>query len=110
MHVDQVQACQLMSVHDLADTVMRKEQVVEPCVTVPPPGVTAAAAQVASVKTDDTVITSSTAVKPIGLTDDRVEPITGIRKAMVKAMSRAQQVPHFRYDDEVRLGISTSVT
>jgi len=33
--------------------------------------------------------------------EDRVEKISGIAKAMVKAMTHAQQVPHFGYDDEV---------
>jgi 2-oxoisovalerate dehydrogenase E2 component (dihydrolipoyl transacylase) len=32
---------------------------------------------------------------------DKVEPVTGIRKAMVKAMTRAQVVPLFGYDDEI---------
>jgi len=91
-----------MSVCDLTDEVKWKEQVFEPCVTVPPPTVTAPASQVATVKAGDTVLTSSTGVKLSVLSEDRVEPITGIRKAMVKAMSRAQQVPHFGYDDEVR--------
>jgi pyruvate/2-oxoglutarate dehydrogenase complex dihydrolipoamide acyltransferase (E2) component len=34
---------------------------------------------------------------------DEVVPIVGIRKAMSKAMTRAQQIPHFGYDDEVRV-------
>ena len=90
-----------MSVHGLTDADKRKEQVFEPCVTVPPPAVTPAAAQAASVKAGDTVVTRSTAVKLSALNEDRVEPITGIRKAMAKAMTRAQQIPHFGYDDEV---------
>lgn len=31
---------------------------------------------------------------------DRTEPIKGIRKAMVKTMTAANQVPHFTYSDE----------
>lgn len=34
---------------------------------------------------------------------DRVEPIKGIRKAMVKTMTAANQVPHFTYCDEYDL-------
>lgn len=83
----------------MADTVKSREQVVEPCVTLPPlPTVSAPAParQAAGVKAGDT------GVKPrVVISEDRVEPITGIRKAMVKAMSRAQQIPHFGYDDEV---------
>ena len=43
-------------------------------------------------------------LKPItmALGKDITEPIVGIRKAMAKAMTRAQQIPHFGYDDEVR--------
>ena len=36
-----------------------------------------------------------------GLGQDKTEPIIGIRKAMAKAMIRAQAVPHFCYSDEV---------
>lgn len=32
---------------------------------------------------------------------DKTEPISGIRKAMVKAMVKSQAVPHFGYSDEV---------
>lgn len=35
------------------------------------------------------------------LGQDKTEPVTGIRKAMAKAMIRAQAVPHFGYSDEV---------
>ena len=80
-----------------------KQQVIEPCVTVPPPPVTAvpqppvtAAAHVSS-----DAVTTAARVKLSVLAEDRVEPITGIRKAMVKTMTRAQQVPHFGYADEV---------
>lgn len=37
---------------------------------------------------------------------DTVQQIVGIRKAMVKAMTRAQEIPHFGYDDEVRFKTS----
>eukprot|EP00794_Sanderia_malayensis_P008073 gene8073-8937_t len=33
--------------------------------------------------------------------EDKVEPLTGIRKAMVKAMNSAVHIPHFLYCDEV---------
>jgi 2-oxoisovalerate dehydrogenase E2 component (dihydrolipoyl transacylase) len=41
---------------------------------------------------------------PEALTEDVVEPITGIRSSMVKSMTAALKVPHFGYSDEVRLG------
>jgi len=69
-------------------------------VTVPPPPVTAvppAASASVELKAADT------GVKFRVLGEDKVEPITGIRKAMVKVMTRAQQVPHFGYNDEVRV-------
>jgi len=109
---------------DLTDAVKWDEhRVIEPCVTVPPPTRTpptqtpptqtpptrtASPTQPASVKAEDTAITGSTAVNLGVLNEDRVEPITGIRKAMVKAMSRAQTVPHFGYDDEVRLVLNVT--
>jgi hypothetical protein len=37
------------------------------------------------------------------LANDKTEPIVGIRKVMVKAMSRAWLVPHFGYNDEVKI-------
>lgn len=36
---------------------------------------------------------------------DKTEPITGIRKSMVKAMMRSQQIPHFGYNDEVSVAM-----
>ena len=33
--------------------------------------------------------------------EDRVEPIKGMRKAMVKSMQVAQGIPHFGYCDEI---------
>ncbi len=33
--------------------------------------------------------------------EDRVESLTGIRKAMVKAMNNAISIPHFGYCDEI---------
>ena len=88
----------------------QKEPLIEPCVTLPPPPVTAvppvtAAPAVASmsvgVKSTADMVTSPAKVKLSVLNEDKVERITGIRKAMVKAMTRAVQVPHFGYDDEV---------
>jgi len=76
--------------------VRHKEPVIEPCVTVPP----APAPSLASVKPGDAVSTTAR-VKLSVVNEDKVQPITGIRKAMVKAMTRAQQIPHFGYDDEV---------
>lgn len=83
----------------------QKEPVVVPCVTVPLPSV-ASVQQVATEQSTSTAsdTTPAARVKPTVLDQDRVEPITGIRKAMAKAMSHAQQVPHFGYDDEVRVG------
>lgn len=40
------------------------------------------------------------------LTQDKVEPIVGMRKAMSKAMLRANQIPHFGYDDEASIQFS----
>jgi len=34
------------------------------------------------------------------LTEDKIVPITGMQKAMVKSMNAANQVPHFGYSDE----------
>jgi len=51
-----------------------------------------------------TVISPPRAAKQIVVSaKDTVEPIVGIRKAMSKAMVRAQQIPHFGYDDEVNI-------
>jgi len=77
------------------DAARTEERPAEPCVTVPP--AMAAAAGPAAVKASDTGMAGMSVPRA-----DRVEPITGIRKAMVKAMTRAQLVPHFGYDDEVR--------
>ncbi|CAH1244089.1 DBT [Branchiostoma lanceolatum] len=38
---------------------------------------------------------------PTVVGEDRVEPIKGFRKAMVKSMTLAQSIPHFGYCDEV---------
>ena len=85
------------------DAVKQKVPMIEPCVTVPPP-VTAPLPPAASVsvttKSPDAV-PAPAAVELSVLGEDRVEPVTGIRKAMVKVMKRAQQVPHFGYADEV---------
>ncbi|KHJ99635.1 e3 binding domain protein [Oesophagostomum dentatum] len=35
------------------------------------------------------------------LTEDRVVPIRGYTRAMVKTMTEALKIPHFGYDDEV---------
>lgn len=35
--------------------------------------------------------------------EDRTEPITGFKKAMVKTMSDALKIPHFGYCDEITL-------
>lgn len=40
-------------------------------------------------------------LQPAVLGQDKTEPISGIRKAMVKAMVKSQAVPHFGYSDEV---------
>lgn len=42
-------------------------------------------------------------LQPAVLGQDKTEPISGIRKAMVKAMVKSQAVPHFGYSDEVNL-------
>jgi len=88
---------------------IEKEPLIEPCVTLPLPPVSPAspAATVSVGLKPDEVITTVARVKLSVVTEDRVERITGIRKAMVKAMTRAQQVPHFGYDDEVTIGIAT---
>ena len=44
-----------------------------------------------------------------GLTEDKAEPITGIKSAMVKSMTAALKVPHFSYADEV-CTIMTGIT
>ncbi|VDM85678.1 unnamed protein product, partial [Strongylus vulgaris] len=36
------------------------------------------------------------------LTEDRVVPIRGYTRAMVKTMTDALKIPHFGYDDEIR--------
>ena len=38
---------------------------------------------------------------PTVAVDDRVEKLTGIRKAMVKSMRDALNIPHFGYCDEI---------
>ena len=38
---------------------------------------------------------------PVVSADDRVEKLTGIRKAMVKSMQDALRIPHFGYCDEI---------
>jgi len=84
----------------------QREPVIEPCVTPPPPPPPVTSAP--SVTTMSVGVTAADArVKLTVLAEDKVEKITGIRKAMVKAMTRAQQVPHFGYDDEVTVGILT---
>jgi len=85
------------------DAVKQKQQMIEPCVTVPPPPVTTATqvSTVPSAVTASDAITTAARVMLTSPAKDRVEPITGIRKAMVKTMTRAQQVPHFGYADEV---------
>jgi len=87
-----------------ADTGAEKQRV-QPCVTVPPPTPSTAAAAAAQrwVKavSGDAVPSATAAVKLSVVSEDRTEPITGIRKAMVKAMTKAQQIPHFGYVDEV---------
>lgn len=40
---------------------------------------------------------------PSALVEDRIEKITGFKKAMVKTMSDALKIPHFGYSDEVVL-------
>jgi 2-oxoisovalerate dehydrogenase E2 component (dihydrolipoyl transacylase) len=39
------------------------------------------------------------------LTADRKEPIRGIKKAMVKTMNAANQIPHFSYCDEYNMNV-----
>ena len=38
---------------------------------------------------------------PVAVVTDRVEKLTGIRKAMVKSMQDALKIPHFGYCDEI---------
>lgn len=38
---------------------------------------------------------------PVAIGTDRVEKLTGIRKAMVKSMHDALKIPHFGYCDEI---------
>ena len=38
---------------------------------------------------------------PVVSVDDRMEKLTGIRKAMVKSMQDALRIPHFGYCDEI---------
>lgn len=76
----------------------------KPCVQVPPQ-VSAAPEQPAATqeKSASQAAAAVQASKPVvtALGKDQVVPIVGIRKAMTKAMTRAQQIPHFGYDDEV---------
>eukprot|EP00003_Mantamonas_plastica_P028523 TRINITY_DN6504_c1_g1_i1.p1 TRINITY_DN6504_c1_g1~~TRINITY_DN6504_c1_g1_i1.p1 ORF type:complete len:370 (-),score=134.54 TRINITY_DN6504_c1_g1_i1:93-1202(-) len=50
---------------------------------------------------------TTTSVPPTGsssnvvIREDRTEKLTGIRKAMVASMQRANNIPHFGYDDEI---------
>ena len=70
--------------------------------------VSSAAAVSVGLKADDVITPAAAArVKLSVVSEDRVERITGIGKAMVKAMTRAQQVPHFGYCDEVTVSIAT---
>ncbi|XP_022097241.1 lipoamide acyltransferase component of branched-chain alpha-keto acid dehydrogenase complex, mitochondrial-like isoform X2 [Acanthaster planci] len=39
--------------------------------------------------------------EPVVVGQDRTEPIRGIKKAMVKTMTAANQIPHFGYCDEI---------
>lgn len=41
--------------------------------------------------------------RPEVMLEDRTEPIKGIRKAMVKAMTASLAIPHFGYKDEIIL-------
>lgn len=69
-----------------------------PCVSVPPPSPTQ------QVKpSPQTPPAAAAPSRPVvtALGKDTVQPIVGIRKAMSKAMARAQLIPHFGYDDEV---------
>ena len=49
--------------------------------------------------------TPAAPVRPSPIIDlkDRTEPIKGLRKAMVKMMTEAQNIPHFGYCDEINL-------
>ncbi|XP_038068337.1 lipoamide acyltransferase component of branched-chain alpha-keto acid dehydrogenase complex, mitochondrial-like isoform X2 [Patiria miniata] len=40
-------------------------------------------------------------LEPVVVGQDRTEPIRGIKKAMVKTMTAANQIPHFGYCDEI---------
>lgn len=41
--------------------------------------------------------------RPEMILEDKTEPIRGIRKAMAKAMTASNAIPHFGYKDEIVL-------
>jgi 2-oxoisovalerate dehydrogenase E2 component (dihydrolipoyl transacylase) len=49
------------------------------------------------------VSTTSLSSVPVAAAADRVEPVTGIRRAMAKAMTQSMKIPHFGYCDEIVL-------
>ncbi|KAL5016243.1 hypothetical protein ScPMuIL_005832 [Solemya velum] len=49
------------------------------------------------------------APRPLVVGHDRTEPIKGVRKAMVKAMTAAIKIPHFGYYDEVDMSSLVSM-
>ncbi|XP_054568118.1 lipoamide acyltransferase component of branched-chain alpha-keto acid dehydrogenase complex, mitochondrial isoform X2 [Eptesicus fuscus] len=54
-------------------------------------------------KPKDTPLPTPITKSPVFTGQDRTEPITGFRKAMVKTMTAALKIPHFGYCDEVDL-------
>ncbi|PIK44879.1 putative lipoamide acyltransferase component [Apostichopus japonicus] len=47
--------------------------------------------------------------RPVISGEDRTEPVTGIQRAMTKAMSKSLLIPHFGYKDEIELTSLVSV-
>ncbi|XP_037932338.1 lipoamide acyltransferase component of branched-chain alpha-keto acid dehydrogenase complex, mitochondrial-like, partial [Teleopsis dalmanni] len=67
---------------------------VPPGTNIPHPTIAAKAATTATASTSKSI-----AAAPVAA--DRVEPIKGVRKAMLKSMSESLKIPHFAYSDEI---------
>jgi 2-oxoisovalerate dehydrogenase E2 component (dihydrolipoyl transacylase) len=50
-----------------------------------------------------TTTTATAAAKSVVLEPDRVEPVRGIKRVMIKTMNAANQIPHFGLSDDIRV-------